>query len=711
MNYLQTISMVLFQECRFGKSHVHPFFSTCSAAKVDCSENSFTLSDLKEKLNGIELYKILQQTSGIIIEEDQLHVAKICESHYKFYGKKFDQDYAKKQRLCKYPEHFKLVSKKQGIPLYQAVSFESSWRLLKEHKMFVPYKTQICLKCATDISSKLTNPIDPRTLDLNRMRKTKLELTRVDQGQQQQVLLPEPSDEVEEPVYVDNDPDYSQEAEEEEEENSDKTESEDEGEDTMEAIKEDMRRLQRRIMKIQGLENKIPKSKVPFAGLSSRSKGRIKAIVAQTVKVGISVMTDLDEDILNVWKYCRDSGLIELCMGEEVMVCTMAEVLINAYNNAVNPQEKRRILSAFVPRFPKFAMIKKFNKPDIGPPTNQDEQEPLTQEEAKSVPQTEVRFKETITPYLWRQATIHYHTHHHAMAAIDAPIRYVWRVDPQIIELIMDYIFSSDITNNVAFGTYCMKGTDGTKYYVAKTIREAHNSEIVRQLQSLISEHVPASKVPSPRTLFKILALMPATGGKEMKGINNTLEEERKAITRLTEIVEELEDLFESNKDSTMDNTIQRLKEGIAVMGNYLKYYFPHNLSLDSTCIDHCCRFSTSDKNTKVKDKHMPFRSVCDHPHPENERCNYCKILPNLMQELEMTIDYAQKYCETLLSKTQILEMRHDSKMARKSIENYKDHLRRHHVQALDIEKLFKEKEDGTRVIVTIDFAMKLLPR
>ena len=107
----------------------------------------------------------------------------------------------------------------------------------------------------------------------------------------------------------------------------------------------------------------------------------------------------------------------------------------------------------------------------------------------------------------------------------------------------------------------------------------------------------------------------------------------------------------------------------------------------------------------------MPFRSVCDHRHPENERCNYCKILPNLMQELEMTIDYAQKYCETLLSKTQILEMRHDSKMARKSIENYKDHLRRHHVQALDIEKLFKEKEDGTRVIVTIDFAMKLLPR
>ena len=72
MNYIQTISMVLFQECRFGKSHVHPFFSTCSAAKVDCSENSFTLSDLKEKLNGIELYKILQQTSGIIIEEDQL---------------------------------------------------------------------------------------------------------------------------------------------------------------------------------------------------------------------------------------------------------------------------------------------------------------------------------------------------------------------------------------------------------------------------------------------------------------------------------------------------------------------------------------------------------------------------------------------------------------------------------------------------------------
>ena len=96
--------------------------------------------------------------------------------------------------------------------------------------------------------------------------------------------------------------------------------------------------------------------------------------------------------------------------------------------------------------------------------------------------------------------------------------RAVWRLDPQVVELILDHVFSQGVTNNVAFGTYRMKDSQGAKAYVAKTIRESHNAVIVRQLQTLIMQNFPRKNekgedlVPPKRTLFKILALMPATG-------------------------------------------------------------------------------------------------------------------------------------------------------------------------------------------------------
>ena len=98
----------------------------------------------------------------------------------------------------------------------------------------------------------------------------------------------------------------------------------------------------------------------------------------------------------------------------------------------------------------------------------------------------------------------------YAMAPIEGKKRSVWRINPQIVELILDYVLSQGITNNVAFGTYRINDPNGTKTYVARTIREVHNAELVRQLKSIIVEN--GFTPPSSSTLFKILALLPATG-------------------------------------------------------------------------------------------------------------------------------------------------------------------------------------------------------
>ena len=53
----------------------------------------------------------------------------------------------------------------------------------------------------------------------------------------------------------------------------------------------------------------------------------------------------------------------------------------------------------------------------------------------------------------------------------------------------------------MAFGTYAVKDENKDKKYIAKTIREIHNAELIRKLQAIIREN--GLQEPSVRTLFR----------------------------------------------------------------------------------------------------------------------------------------------------------------------------------------------------------------
>ena len=81
---------------------------------------------------------------------------------------------------------------------------------------------------------------------------------------------------------------------------------------------------------------------------------------------------------------------------------------------------------------------------------------------------------------------------------------------------------------------------------------------------------------------------MYSAGEKELKGINNIVEEERKAIPKLSAIVNEMENIFDEKGDNTMSEKTSTLKVAVTTMGDYLKHYFQYNLSMTSSCLDHC---------------------------------------------------------------------------------------------------------------------------
>ena len=105
-------------------------------------------------------------------------------------------------------------------------------------------------------------------------------------------------------------------------------------------------------------------------------------------------------------------------MGKKAEVSAITEALIHAYNKTESTTEKTRILSAFVPSYPNFKMLDRFNPPKLGNTGNEHDDDdddgiPLTLEESLELPHIGVMFKERVTRYKFDQGTNHIIRHLH----------------------------------------------------------------------------------------------------------------------------------------------------------------------------------------------------------------------------------------------------------------------------------------------------------
>ena len=509
--------------CSFGNENLNAFYVQKSRhypngnpKLILCTGDSILLSQCTSIIDGVEEHELFQQRNGKYFDDQAFEEAKICENHRTFFGKEF-RGYAGKFKTCKYADHPKNSVQKPS----RGVLFKNCKSLLKQQGILLPFGFQICLGCETKIPSAPPEveglypklPENKKVLALDTVRYEEEEDLSTNEFEDSGLHFDDPRD-----------LDFQQKEEEEEEDSSDDEES---TEQAMKELKEDMRKLMKRILKCSDKENKLPRAQKPFNALDQRSRGRMKLALAYTNAYSVSCMTTIENDYMDIWKYARDSGMMEHALGGS-NVSTITETLIQAFNNTIPRADKIRILSAFVKQFPKYSMISKFQPPPRSTAEEgiiqdndddyNDVDEPLTQEESQTLPNIGICFNQKISRRLWRQAVIHYNSFNHAMAPIAPRKRAAWKLDPQVVELILDHVFSQGVTNNVAFGTYQMKDAQGAKMYVAKTIRESHNAVIVRQLQTLIMQNFPKKNekgedlVPPKRTLFKILALMPATG-------------------------------------------------------------------------------------------------------------------------------------------------------------------------------------------------------
>ena len=429
---------------------------------------------------------ILQRSGKGLVE-----VEKICDHHRNLFGFLFERMFSDKLDSC-------IMNHQRKTKLQCKVSTYLSQRLMERDGILLPAGLKICRGCYSKYNELIT--------------------------EQEDILAGPSAPPHEDPIIEDLSDVDSEMAVSEGDDLEDNEDPEGNNEERS------SRSLVKDLLMSKYPKLRLPLAKKKFATLPKTTKYRINQALAGLVITGLEAVTEM-EDYLDIYQGFQESRTVEKYLSDDMVPSTVMKEIITAYNHAFEKQERIRILTLLVKDCKSYSVAAKYNPPHYSEEDYEDDEDAGNQDEHE---QSGPYFNPPLSYRLWRSAQLLYYTNNFAMCKKESTRRSVWRIDPQIIEMVCDHVLSDSVTNNVAFGTYAIKDNDGKKTYIAKTIREAHNAELVRQLQALIRENgfVP----PGVSTLHRILSFIPATGGKAMSGINSTLERQRKAMEKLMSI-------------------------------------------------------------------------------------------------------------------------------------------------------------------------------
>ena len=462
-----------------------------------------------------------------------------------------------------------------------------------------------------------------------------------------------------------------------------------------------------------------------YANLSSMSVWRVRKSVSNGIAAVFAAVGAKQEDHEAIWSDIVGSGELEKTLQISSGKFPIEEI-IKAYNCAVSYEHKIQIITC-ITQSHSFAELDKFNLKKFQTEVEVDDEEqllPTVAEEdenlkAPSAPPMDeievadgaplrkrhktgqeqkpekdvVYWNPPLTYHLFRRARIHQKEHAAALQPVLKETRHVFRLDPAIFELIIDFITSENHQQNVAHGTLPIRLDSGEVVRIAGVIRKITNAQLVKKLSVMLEEM--KHKVPAQSTLFKIVQTLRAKKARAITGIDSTYENHRIAFETLFKIVDKCALVLVEEEGQ---RTVKNVREDISASAKYVLSSFPYHLEYDSKCESHCINFGCSDP----KEKKLQQQCTVEH----TEKCDHCMILPKIIKDMRKMVETASPH----LKEEEAAEMLFDISAAHESIEHYLKSLLRHKVSQ-DYWDSLLEKADPKIALVTMDFAMKMLPR
>ena len=263
------------------------------------------------------------------------------------------------------------------------------------------------------------------------------------------------------------------------------------------------------------------------------------------------------------------------------------------------------------------------------------------------------------------------------------------RLKPAKTDHFLQFISTSSLLQDVAYGTKTIKLDSGEKLLVPAAIRTLIPSRIIRQYQSYCGsvDFEPYSE----RTLFRILEACSASKQVSLQGLDYFSTEGTEAFEKIQSIVSVLGDNgAEITWASKISNDLKANKR-------YLKTDFKTHVSSEERCNDHCTTFSLSDpSNTE-------YSRSCNHEHDLS--CHECSKFADAIEEITTKLNDKSIH----LTDDQRARLKFEQYQATNCIHAWKSHLLRTIVQENARQDVLNDL-DSESTLMIMDWAMKFQP-
>ena len=651
--------------CSFENLNLANFpasFQSCGGTITDLSSLE------KESLVGHSAAYIIQLRSGKKAESG-LH---ICEKHQKFFGKDFEFHFKKS---CFFPGHTGMAKPTKKITV------ELSEYYLYEKDMVLPCSSKVCSSC------------------LMKMIKSREESGYAFKGSQEYLLAvvgSQPSN----PASTPNEGGKLNLTGATTDSSQDSTRG---GQSKEETTKMILRRLGQELIKVDD-PNFYNKTKAMW-GIAHKnindyhkaSKNYLLQEAAAGIKAILTGLTDIPDDRINIWMNLVKSGRMEkeLAGARNLIQNEMLQSIIKSYNAAKKDQNLRiQVLSLAASNFT-FHQLDQFN-------VSKDKQESKDgdpEDEGSKDEEPEdgiVRFNPPLTRGFYRKALDHYDAFGTALMPRKKEKQSRWHFSQELMTLFVDFITSEEIQQSVAFGTLLIKMEDGKKERIARCIRRLNQSQIITQFISYCTASHPDIKCPSRSTLGRFLREFPAAAAKNIKGLDSTYENHKRAFDTLAEIIKKAASIVEKI-DEGPGPTLQYVLETNEILSTYYDYLlrdYPFKVGFEHETLSHCVTCATSNPTNKN------LQENCKSRHPTD--CDYCNLLPTLEKKFTEIIEHLKDH---------VLELQHEEMMldAQKcfnDIKLYTHQILRNYANQVEVKRIL----DAFMILFTIDYAMNFLP-
>ena len=273
---------------------------------------------------------------------------------------------------------------------------------------------------------------------------------------------------------------------------------------------------------------------------------------------------------------------------------------------------------------------------------------------------------------------------------VDSGPAYRTRLNPTKTDHFLEFISRPDYLQDVSYGTKKLHLESGETITIPAAIRTLIPSRIIQQYENYCAatDFQPLSK----STLHKIVSACAASQLKSLEGLDYITNDGAKAFDTLKQVADTLANNgadVGSVKDMTMD---------IKSSKRYLKGDYRVHVASESSCPDHCIVYALNDTTSSQ------FKGQCTHNHTDT--CDRCEQLRQLLQMLKNMINNH----ELSITDQQRMRLTFNLEKASEDIYEWKAHILRT-VNQEQAKQTALRNLDNSSILVVMDWAMKFLPR